>query len=93
MGTRVSLANRGREVDLGDGYALAEFEAPLSFHDRSLRELDLGSRHGVQVLLLRSRTPLGETVRVPTADDRIGAGDRLVVAGTSAALSRLDQIG
>jgi hypothetical protein len=93
IGTRVSLASRGREVDLGDGYALAEFEAPQRFHDRSLRELDLAGRFGIQVLLLRSRTPLGETVRVPKADDRIGPGDRIVAAGSSAALARLDAIG
>ena len=40
----------------------------------------------IQVLLLRTRTPLGETVRVPSADDRIAAGDRLVIAGHSRSL-------
>ena len=31
--------------------------SPTSFHGRSLRELDLDSRHGIPVLRLRSRTP------------------------------------
>ena len=93
MGTRLSLANRGHEVDLGDGYALMEIEAPASFYGRSLREIDLRQRHGIQVLLLRSRTPSGEAVRVPTADDRIVAGDRMVVAGTAEQFARLDRTG
>lgn len=93
MGTRLSLANRGHEVDLGDGYALMEIEAPASFYGRSLRELDLRQSHGIQVLLLRSRTPSGEAVRVPTADDRIVAGDRMVVAGTAAQFARFDRTG
>lgn len=93
LGTRLSLANRGHEVDLGDGYALMEIEAPASFYGRSLRELDLRGRHGLQVLLLRSRTPDGEAVRVPTADDCIAAGDKLVVAGTSEQLAKLDRKG
>ena len=56
LGTRLSLANRGHEVNLGDGYTLREVEAPASFYGRSLRELDLRRRLGIQVLLLRSRT-------------------------------------
>ena len=32
----------------------------------------------------------GPTVRVPTADDEIDEGDRLVVAGTKAAVESLD---
>lgn len=93
LGTRLSLANRGHDVDLGDGYVLMEIEAPATFSGRSLRELDLPARNGIQVLLLRSRTPSGEAVRVPTADDRIVAGDRLVVAGTAEQLARLARTG
>ena len=49
---------------------------------------------GVHVVLLRKRDPDGggREIRVPTADDRIQEGDRLVVAGTKAAVESLDVI-
>jgi len=87
LSTRVGLADRGGAMDLGSGFVLAEVEAPRAFVGRSLREIDLRARHGVQVLLLRA---LGAgAVRVPTPDDRVQLGDVLVVAGSAEAVRRL----
>ena len=57
--------------------------APHRFVGRSLRELDLRSRAGVQVLLIRGGPAGGgsSTIRVPSPEERIGSSDRLVVAG------------
>lgn len=85
LSTRVGLADRGGAMELGGGFVLSEVEAPRSFAGRSLREIDLRARHGVQVLLLRS----GTAVRVPTAEDRVELGDVLVVAGPADAVKRL----
>lgn len=84
LSSRVGLAERGA-LELGDGYVVAEFETPRAFAGRSLREIDLRARHGVQVLLLRG----GTAVRVPTPDDRVQFGDVLVVAGPAEAVKRL----
>jgi CIC family chloride channel protein len=86
LSTRVGLADRGGAMELGGGFVLTEVEAPRAFAGRSLREIDLRARHGVQVLLLRS----GAAVRVPTADDRVELGDVLVVAGPADAVKRLE---
>jgi CIC family chloride channel protein len=85
--TRVGLADRGGAMDLGSGFVLAEVEAPRAFAGRSLREIDLRVRHGVQVLLLRDVG--ADTMRVPTPDDRVQLGDVLVVAGPEEAVKRL----
>jgi CIC family chloride channel protein len=86
LSARVGLADRGGAMELGGGYVLAEVEAPRAFAGRSLREIDLRARYGVQVLLLRA----DEAVRVPTPDDRVQLGDVLVVAGPVAAVKRLE---
>jgi CIC family chloride channel protein len=87
LSTRVGLADRGGSMDLGGGFVLTEVEAPRAFAGRSLREIDLRARHGVQVLLLRG---LGaDAVRVPTPDDRVELGDVLVVAGPADSVRRL----
>lgn len=88
LSTRVGLADRGGAMDLGGGFVLAEVEAPRAFAGRSLREIDLRARHGVQVLLLRGLA--ADAVRVPTPDDRVQLGDVLVVAGPAEAVKRLE---
>jgi CIC family chloride channel protein len=89
--TRVGFASRGHHVELGGGYVVAELQAPRSFLGRSLRELDLRARTGVQVLLLRQReAPSGApAMRVPSPDDRVAEGDILVVAGSEPSIERL----
>lgn len=90
----VGLAGRVRQIDIGGGYVVQELDAPLSFHGRTLRELDVRVRHGVQVVLVRSPSEEdpARRVRVPTPTDRIHAGDVLVVAGTKDAVDALHSL-
>jgi CIC family chloride channel protein len=92
--SRVTLAGRGHRVGLGGGYVVAEVQTPRSFVGRTLRELDLRVRMGVEVLLVRPRVAAGDApaIRIPRADDRIAEADVLVVAGAEAAIDRLDAL-
>ncbi len=92
--SRVTLAGRGHRVELGGGYVVAELQAPRSWVGRSLRELDLRPRLGLEVLLMRRFRPQSEeaTVRVPGADDGIAEGDVLVVAGSEAAVAAVEAL-
>ncbi len=93
VSSTVVVASKGQQVELGDGYVLQEIQPPARFFGRTLRELDLGRRTGVHVILLRKRGADGRReVSVPTAEDRIDEGDRLVVAGTRAAVESVDVI-
>ena len=90
VATTVGVVDRVRQVDLGGGYALQEVLAPPRFIGRSLRELDLRGEFGVQVLLIRTPGADGTpAIRVPTPQDRIATGERLVVAGPKEAVERL----
>jgi CIC family chloride channel protein len=88
---RVGLTGRARQVDLGGGYVLAEIEAPRAFVGRSLRELDVRSRLGIQVLLLHARDAAPERIRVPNPDDHVAPGDLLVIAGPEEVVTRLTE--
>jgi CIC family chloride channel protein len=92
VSSTVVVASKGMQVELGGGYVLQEIQPPVRYFGHSIRELDIGATTGVQVVLLRKRSPddARPAVRVPTADDTIGEGDRLVVAGTKAAVESLD---
>jgi len=92
--TSMRAAGHGQTVDLGDGHQLREIMAPPHVTGRSLRQLALRERVGVQVLLVRSRKPEGAThLRVPHGDDILVEGDTVIVAGTTDALNKLDTLG
>jgi len=94
VSSNVLVASRGQQVDLGGGFVLQEIQPPPRFFGKTIRELAIGQHYGAQVVLLRKRVADGgaPAIRVPTADDLIDEGDRLVVAGTKSAVESLDVI-
>jgi CIC family chloride channel protein len=93
VSSTVVLASRGQQVELGGGYVLQEIQPPVRFFGRTIREIGIAARTGVHVILVRRRAEGGgSAVHVPSADDRIEEGDRLVVAGTRSAVESLDAL-
>ena len=82
MGKRVAgnltLPNVLDYLSLAPGYRVMEIHAPESLHGRSLKQLDLGSRLGLNVVAVRGPT---EVEVPPRPDRRIEPGDVLVVVG------------
>jgi CIC family chloride channel protein len=91
VSNRISIGGSERRVDLGGDYVLEERPAPRSFEGRTLAELDLRKRAGIQVLLIRSRGGK-RAIRVPGPEDRIRSGDHLVLAGPSRAVDNLERL-
>jgi CIC family chloride channel protein len=91
--TGLGAAGAGQTVELGDGYQLREIMAPPHVTGRTLRQLTLRERVGVQVLLVRSkRAEGGSQLRVPHGEDVLVEGDTVIVAGTREALDMLDAL-
>ena len=92
VATTVGVVDRVHRVDLGAGYVVQEIEVPRRFVGRSLAELDLRTRAGVQVLMIRGPATRGGrgAIRVPGPSDRLQEGDRLVVAGPKAAMEAVE---
>lgn len=90
LSASVNAVAQGGRVDLGGGYALQQITAPASAFGRSLRDLNLRERMGVQVLLIRDVT--GSAVRVPGGTDAVREGDSLIVAGSSESLDTLERL-
>lgn len=71
--------NAGQLVDLGGGVVMVEIGTPGEFTDKTIRELDVRGRYGVQILLIRSSDD--DAGHPPSPDTRMNIGDRLVVMG------------
>jgi uncharacterized protein with PhoU and TrkA domain len=94
VSSNVLVASKGQQVALGGGYVLQEIQPPPRFFGKSIRELNLGAETGVHIVLLHKRDPQDgrPAIRVPTADDVLAEGDRLVVSGTKASVESVDVI-
>ena len=90
----VLVASKGQQVALGGGYVLQEIQPPPRFFGKTIRELGIAANTGVHIVLLHKLDAHDDrpTIRVPTADDLIEEGDRLVVSGTKNAVEGLDVI-
>lgn len=88
----MQAVGRGKTVDLGDGYCLREILAPAYMFGKSLAELAIRERTGVQVVLVRSRRGAdGGKIRVVGALDRFEEGETLIVAGSLEGLNELER--
>ncbi|MFO0794878.1 MAG: TrkA family potassium uptake protein [Candidatus Brocadiaceae bacterium] len=97
MGIRVanSILSPGvlEYIELGADYTLAEFEAKSDDIGRTINEVDLKNKYGINVLIVKrkvleagesaSETREKEMKVLPTSDYKIQEGDILVVVGNS----------
>ncbi len=81
-------------VIIGEGYSLAQFPAPPSFHNKSLKQLAVNSRYKVLVVAIRResgkedgrKTSGKPVITVPGPDTVIYPDDVLLVIGSDEAL-------
>ncbi len=87
----VSLAERLHNPNLLDylpfikGYSISKFTPPENYIGKSLRELDMINKFGVQVIAVEEN-PMGKMNIIPTGIYTLKAGDILVVLGPDDAL-------
>ncbi|MCL6450490.1 MAG: TrkA family potassium uptake protein [Acetobacteraceae bacterium] len=76
-------------IELDPNYSIVEMAASGELVGKSLRELNLRARLGINVLAFRR----GEAVNVsPGGDDVVQEGDVLVVLGSNDAIGRLERL-
>jgi trk system potassium uptake protein TrkA len=76
------------EIPFAPGYSIFEIKAPRSLVGKSLREMDLRRRYGVNVLVIRR----GDRLIVnPSAEERIEADDVLLVLGSEEKVTDLSR--
>ncbi len=80
--TKITLKNIGKEVHFMEGYAITEIPPPKSFIGKSIKEINIRAKYGVDVILIRTNTDQGSKVKaIPNPDYKISFNDSLVIAG------------
>lgn len=75
------------ELPFGDDLVITELEAPESIVDRTLTELALPRRFGIQVVAIRRQGQ--RAVTLPEPNETVRAGDKLVVVSREGSVNRL----
>ncbi len=68
-----------------------EIDAPHSFWDKSLKELNLKALYRTDVLLIKKKFPI-QTITLPSADEIIRKKDVLVIAGLAENIKKITNI-
>ncbi len=85
---KVKFTHLTKIVDIGKGYRIMEMDAPRSFWNKSLKELNLKALYQIDILLIK-RTYPPQTVTLPSAEEVLNKGDLLVIAGHSENIDKL----
>jgi trk system potassium uptake protein TrkA len=78
-------------VPLTEGYSIVDLAPPASFTGKSLGELDLRNKFGVQVIIIKEIIP-ENVILIPTANHVIKESDILVIMGKNEDLDRLQKL-
>ena len=90
----ISLAERLHNPNMLDylpfleGYGIIELAPPRGFIGKSLQELDLINRYGIQVIAIRETVP-NRISLIPTAQSIVKDSDILILLGPNKALDKL----
>lgn len=106
MGVRVadSLSTPGifDYIEVSPTHSIVELVAPGSFQSKTMRELDLRAKYGVNVIAIKRKKPKiskegaseieEEFILGPTADEQIVHGDLLVLLGKDEDIEKLKRL-
>lgn len=95
---RLTLPNLRQYIDLGEDHALVYMTAPASFCHKTLVDLALRARHGVNLVAIKREASVqpgaeaaatATVISVPQADTTILPNDVLILVGSNEALAEL----
>jgi CIC family chloride channel protein len=82
LASSISMKEDEPQVHFMEGYSINEIAPPKSFIGRSIRDLNIRARYGVDVLSIKTKEKRGETIKaIPNPDYVIKEEDTLVIAG------------
>jgi TrkA-C domain. len=91
MGRRLAKtlvsANVLEYLEIADDYSLAELSASRFIHGRTIRELDVRAKYGVNIVAIKRGK---EMLVSPQAEEKIFEGDLLIVIGSVQDIERFE---
>ena len=82
LASRITMREESPQVHFMEGYSINEISPPKSFFGKSIRELNIRAKYGVDVLSIKANEQRGEKIKaIPSPDYVIQKDDTLIIAG------------
>lgn len=82
IGSSIKLLEKTQRIPFLHGHAMAEIQVPMSFVGKTINELQIRSKYGVNVLMIKRREEPNKIIDlVPRPDEVIQLGDMLIAMG------------
>ena len=92
----ISSLQKFRRIEIGNGHVLCELEIPGAFVKKTLKNLELRNRFGIEVILIKQNynpeKKEWENVIIPTPDYRFKFGDTVLVMGSQDSIDNLKKL-
>ncbi|NIS38156.1 CBS domain-containing protein, partial [Candidatus Saccharibacteria bacterium] len=89
-GASFKVLEKSQKISFMDGYEMAAIPVSMRFAGKTLQELDLRHRYGVNVLMIKRKNPDNtERQIVPLPEETIQLGDMLIAMGKEKDLEKL----
>lgn len=85
---KLKFTHQTKTIDLGKGYTIMEIDAPSSFWNKTLKDLNLKALYRIDVLLIKRKFP-PQTITIPSAGEVIRKGDLLILAGLAENIKKI----
>lgn len=80
--SRISMKKEQPQISFMEGYSIAEIASPKTFIGKSLRQLEIRAKYGIEVLSIKTRERGEEKIKaIPGSDYVIKETDILIIAG------------
>ena len=93
LASSITMKEDVESVHFMEGYSINEINPPKSFIGKSIRELNIRVKFGVDVLSIKTKTKKGDKINaIPSPDYVISENDTLIVAGEIRNINTLKNI-
>ncbi len=82
LASSITMKSEEPKIHFIEGYSINEIRPPKSFIGKSIKELNIRARFGIDVLSIKTKEKWGDKIKaIPNPDYIIQKNDRLVIAG------------
>ncbi|MEE9431965.1 MAG: chloride channel protein [Melioribacteraceae bacterium] len=94
LASSIVMKDNQTNVQFLEGYSISEIKPPISFIGKSIREINIRAKYGVDVLSIKTKEKYGSNIKaIPSPDHIITKEDILVIAGEIKNINLLKNIG
>ena len=81
LASSITMKDPSSQVRFMEGYSITEVAAPASFIGKSIKELEIRKKYGVDILSIKSAVEDEEIKVIPAANHVFAKGEIMIVAG------------